>query len=182
MKRRHRRLTAVSPPEPVQVYSRRSRQWLLAASIIAVLLVSLSVILEPDPETGVRPVPGDYLWVVIPGVLLMLVLAWRALGIKVTINSEGVDITRTLGHERVSWRELRRFEVHPTPGRQGYVVRARLDNEVLVNVWTEIEARPVLDRDEARRIARHRADAVAAAMEEDRLKHLSAPATANGSG
>ena len=169
-------------PSDVHVYCRRSRQWLLAGSIIAILLVSLSVILEPDPETGVRPVPGDYLWVVIPGVLLMLVLAWRALHIKVTIDSDGVDITRTLGHERVSWRELRRFEVHPTPGRQGYVVRARLDNEILVNVWTEIEARPVFDRDEARRIARQRADVVAAAMEQDRIRHLPAAVTPNGSG
>jgi hypothetical protein len=173
----------VPPVRPdVHVYSSRRRQWLLAGSMIAVLLVSLSVILEPDPETGVRPVPGDYLWVVIPGVLLILVLAWRALRVNVTTDTNGIDITRTLGHERVGWAELRRFEVHPTPGRQGFVVRARLHNEVLVNVWNEIEVRPLRDRDEARRIAKRKADAMAAALDADRLRHQPSPVAGAGAG
>lgn len=169
-------------PSDVHIYSRRSRQWLLAGSVIAVLLVSLSVILEKDPETGVRPVPGDYLWVVIPGVLLMLFLAWRALRVHVTTDAAGVQIIRTLGREQVAWPDIRRFEVHPTPGRQGYVVRARLDNEVLVNVWTEIEVRPLRDRDEAKRIARQRAGVIAAALEDDRRQHQPSPLAGAGSG
>jgi hypothetical protein len=157
----------------LRVYSSRSRQLLLAASMVALLVVSLSVILEPDPETGVRPVPGDYLWVVIPGVLLMAVLAWRSLRVRVVTDSDGLDITRVLGHERVPWSQLRRFEVHPTPGKQGYVVRARLHDEVLVKVWVEIMVRPVRDRDEARRIAKERADALAAQLEADRVGRMS---------
>jgi len=157
----------------LRVYSSRSRQLLLAGSMVALLVVSLSVILEPDPETGVRPVPGDYLWVVIPGVLLMAVLAWRSLRVRVVTDSDGLDITRVLGHERVAWSQLRRFEVHPTPGKQGYVVRARLHDEVLVKVWVEIMVRPVRDRDEARRIAMERADALAAQLEEDRVGRMS---------
>jgi hypothetical protein len=157
----------------LRVYSSRSRQLLLAGSMVALLVVSLSVILEPDPETGVRPVPGDYLWVVIPGVLLMAVLAWRSLRVRVVTDSDGLDITRVLGHERVPWSQLRRFEVHPTPGKQGYVVRARLHDEVLVKVWVEIMVRPVRDRDEARRIAKERADALAAQLEEDRVGRMS---------
>jgi hypothetical protein len=151
-------------------YKSRSRRWLIAASLIALLISGSSLVLEKDPETGLRPAPSDYLWVVIPGAVLLLVLAWRALKVQISTDSAGVEIVRVVGRERVSWRRLRRFEVHPTPGRQGSAVVARRDDEVLVKVWTEIMVRPVLDRDEARRLARTRAETLAAELEQDRLE------------
>jgi hypothetical protein len=48
-----------------------------------------------------------------------------------------------------------------------------LHDEVLVKVWVEIMVRPVRDRDEARRIAKERAEALAAQLEEDRVGRMS---------
>jgi hypothetical protein len=161
------------------VYQSRNRRWLIAASLVALLISGSSLVLEKDPETGLRPAPSDYLWVVIPGAVLLLVLAWRALKVQVSTDSAGVEIVRVVGRERVPWRRLRRFEVHPTPGRQGSVVVARRDDEVLVKVWTEIMVRPVFDRDVARALARARADELAAVLERDRVDRqarLSPPA------
>ncbi|HSS08790.1 MAG TPA: hypothetical protein VLL25_02830, partial [Acidimicrobiales bacterium] len=162
------------------VYASRRRQLLLAGSLVAIFVVSLSVILEPDPDTGLTPVPGDYLWVVIPGAILIAVLAWRSLKASVVTDEGGVDIVRVVGHERIPWRTVRRFEVHPTPGKQGYAVLARLDNEVLVKVWTEIMIRPVRDRAAAKQIARARADALATALEADRRSRQVARVASGG--
>jgi hypothetical protein len=153
-----------------RVYQSRNRRWLIATSLVALLIAGSSLVLEKDPETGMRPAPNDYLWVVVPGAILLLVLAWRALKVQVSTDAGGVEIVRVVGRERISWRRLRRFEVHPTPGRQGSVVVARRDDEVLVTIWTEIMVRPMLDRDEARRLARVRADALAVELEEDRVE------------
>ena len=108
-----------------RTYARRRRQWLLATSLVALFLAGSSLIFEQDPETGLKPLPSDYLWVVIPGAILFVVLAWRSLKARVVTDSRKLDIVRVVGHEEVPWRTLRRFEVHPTPGRQGSAVVAR---------------------------------------------------------
>src|SRR6516165_11907255 len=150
------------------VYASRRRQLLLAGSLIALFLFSLTLLAEPDPDTGLKPVPGDYLWVVIPAALLIAVLAWRARKAKVVTDDRGVEIVRVVGHEWIPWPTMRRFEVHPTPGKPGFAVLARLDNEVLVKVWTEITIRPLRDREAARQMARAKAEALAVALEADR--------------
>jgi hypothetical protein len=162
------------------VYASRRRQLLLAGSLVALFLVSLAVILEPDPDTGLKPVPGDYLWAVIPGAILIAVLAWRSLKARVVTDERGVEIVRVVGRERIPWPTMRRFEVHPTPGKQGSAVLARLDNEVLVKVWTEIMIRPIRDRAAAKQIARARAEALAAALEADRRSRQAAPVAHGG--
>jgi hypothetical protein len=157
------------------VYSSRRRQLLLAGSLIALYLFSLTLLAEPDPDTGLKPVPSDYLWVVIPAGLLIAALAWRARKAKVVTDDRGVEIVRVVGREWIPWAALRRFEVHPTPGHQGFAVLARLDNEVLVKVWTEITVRPLRDREAAKQIARAKAEALTAALERDReARHAAA--------
>jgi hypothetical protein len=151
-----------------RVYLNQKRRWLIATSLVALLLAGSSLIFEKDPDTGLLPVPGDYLWVVLPGAILILVLAWRALKVQVVTDRRGVEIVRVVGRERLPWSRVRGFEVHPTPGKQGTVVLARTDDEVLVKISSEVMVRPVRDRDEARRIARLRSDAFAALLEEDR--------------
>jgi hypothetical protein len=151
-----------------RIYFSRRRRWLIATSLVALLLGGSSLIFEKDPDTGLLPVPGDYLWVVIPGAILILVLAWRALKVQVVTDRRGVEIVRVVGRERVPWSRLRSFEVHPTPGKQGSVVLARTDDEVLVKISSEVMIRPVRDRDGARRLARIRSDALAKDLEEDR--------------
>jgi hypothetical protein len=153
---------------------------LLAGSLVALFLFSLTLLAEPDPDTGLKPVPGDYLWVVIPAALLIAVLAWRARKAKVVTDDRGVEIVRVVGHEWIPWPTMRRFEVHPTPGKQGFAVLARLDNEVLVKVWTEITIRPLRDREAARQMARAKAEALAVALEADRRARQAAPLAQSG--
>jgi hypothetical protein len=152
-----------------RIYLNRKRGWLIAISLIALLLAGSSLIFEKDPDTGLMPAPSDYLWVVIPGAILIAVLAWRALKVQVVTDRRGVEIVRVVGRERVPWSRLRRFEVHPTPGKQGSVVVARTDQEILVKVSAEVMVRPLRNRDEARRLARLRTDELARNLEEDRV-------------
>jgi hypothetical protein len=150
-----------------RVYVSSNRRWLLAGGLIALAVGGGSVVLERDPSTGLVPAPNDYLWTVVPLAIMMVVLAWRATKVKVTTDPGGVEVVRVVGRERVAWKRLRRFEVHPTPGKQGSVVLARTDDEVLVRIWTEIMVRPVRDRTAARRLAKAKADQFAAVLEED---------------
>lgn len=161
-------------------YATQGRRLLLAGSLVAIYLISFSVILEPDPDTGLKPVPSDYVWVVVPAGILIAVLAWRAMKARVLTDPRGVDIIRVVGHEAVAWPDLRGFEVHPTPGRQGYAVVARLDNERLVKVWTEIVVRPIRDRPAAKAVARERAAAIAGLLETDRAERVALAPPARG--
>jgi hypothetical protein len=157
-----------------RIYLSRKRRWLIATSLIALLLAGSSLIFERDPDTGLLPVPSDYLWVVIPGAILIAVLAWRALKVEVVTDRRGLEIVRVVGKERIPWSRLRRFEVHPTPGHQGSVVLARMNDEILVKVSAEVMVRPIRDRDEARRLAKIRTDELASNLEEDRLMRQAA--------
>jgi hypothetical protein len=161
-------------------YATRARRLLLAGSLVAIYLVSLSVILEPDPDTGLTPVPSDYIWVVVPAAVLIAALVWRALKIRVTTDPGGLDVIRVVGHEAVPWRDLRGFEVHPTPGRQGFAVLARLHNERLVKVWTEIVVRPIRDRSAAKAVSRDRAVAIAGLLEADRAERVALGSLSRG--
>jgi hypothetical protein len=152
-----------------RIYLSRKRRWLIATSLIALLLAGSSLIFERDPDTGLLPVPSDYLWVVIPGAILIAVLAWRALKVEVVTDRRGLEIVRVVGRERIPWSRLRRFEVHPTPGKQGSVVLARMNDEILVKISAEVMVRPIRDRDEARRLAKIRTDELASELEQDRL-------------
>jgi hypothetical protein len=161
----------------VRAYSNRSHQRLLAAGLLAVFLSTLSMVFEPDPSTGIKPLPGDYLWVVIPGSILLVVLVWRAFKARLQTDPTGVDLIRTVGHEYFPWKEIRGFEVLPTPSRQGSSVRIRLHNETLVTVRSEISVWPLRDRDQARATARQRALAFRDQLAEDRRSRLASTST-----
>src|SRR6202040_2297908 len=100
--------------------------------------------------------PSDYVWVVVPAAILIAALARRSLKVRLVTDETALDIVRVVGHEVVPWRRMRRFEVHPTPGKQGFAVVARMSDERLIKVWTEILVRPVRDRPAARAAARER--------------------------
>lgn len=163
-------LNAMSPSshEDQRVYGSRRRQLLLAAALVGIFLATVSLVFEPDPTTGMKPLPSDYLWLVIPGAIMVGVLSWRAMKARVVTDARGVDVIRVVGHEFVPWSRLRGFEVHPTPSQQGAVVLARLADECLVKIRSEIMLRPVRDRAEARRLARGRAEILRRELDADR--------------
>jgi hypothetical protein len=168
----------VTSTEPVvvgdrRVYASRRRQLLIAGSMLGVFLATLTQVFEPDPTTGTKPLPGDYLWVVIPGTIALLVLVWRARKSRIETDASGVKLIKVAGHESFPWRDVRGFEVLPTPSRQGYAVRVRRRDESLVTVRSEINVRPLRDRDEARRRAKVRAVALCEELEADRKARLS---------
>jgi len=151
-----------------QVYATRRRQLLLAASLVAVYVATVSLVFEPDPSTGIKPLPGDYLWVVIPGTIVLAVLVWRAMKTRIETSDAGIDLFRVAGHEALPWSDIRGFEVHPTPGRQGFAVRARRPDETLVTLRSEISVRPLRDRNEARGLSRVKAEMLRSQLEADR--------------
>jgi hypothetical protein len=155
-----------------RVYATRRRRLLIAGSLIAIYGSTVGLIFEKDPSTGIKPLPGDYLWIVIPGTITLAVLIWRAMKVRIETDATGIDLYHVAGHEALPWSEIRSLEVHPTPGRQGFAVRARRPNETLVTLRTEISALPVRDRDEARRRARVTADRLRDELEADRRTRL----------
>jgi hypothetical protein len=154
--------TATAPP---RLYRNRRHQSLVAAALVAITLVSLGVILEPDPETGLRPVPSDYLWVVIPALVMIAYLIWRAFQTCIVTSPDGIEVVRTVGREVVPWAQVRRFEVHPSPSRWGFEVSARLRDERCLRIQAEHPARR---GPEAKAAARQRAETLARALQGDR--------------
>jgi hypothetical protein len=151
-----------------RIYINRGRQLLIAGSMLGIFLATLTQVFEPDPATGMKPLPGDYLWVVIPGSIALVVLMRRAMKSRIETDDRGVELFRVAAHESLPWSDIRGFEVHPTPSRQGIAVRARRRDESLLTVRSEINMRPVRDRDEARRQARVRAETLREQLDADR--------------
>jgi hypothetical protein len=183
-------LAAVRPQDPTsdgrrRVYASRARQWLLAGGLLAVYLATISFCWQADPDTGQKPLPGDYLPIVIPGSIALLYLVWRALKARVETSDRGVDLVKVVGHDYFPWSDVRAFEVLPSPSRRGYTVRLRQQNETLVIVRNELNFRPLRDLEERRRLARVRAEAFRDELEADRRSRLAAvqasPASASTS-
>ena len=164
-------------PGDVHIYANRRRQWLYVLGIVAVYLSTVGMVFEKDPSTGIKPLPGDYLWVVIPGTIMVAVLVWRARKARIETDDRGVRVVRTVGQEFIPWSDIRGFEVHPTPSQQGSAVLVRRHDETLFTVRSEVNIRPVLplrDRQEAKLRARGRAQAFRDALEADRRSRLAA--------
>lgn len=165
----------MSPPaiDPPRIHRNRRHQWLVAGALVAITLASLGVILEPDPETGLRPLPSDYLWVVIPALFMIGYLIWRAFQTRIVISDAGVEVVRTVGRDVVPWADVRRFEVHPSPSRWGFEVSIRLRDERCVRVRAE---HPGRRGPEAKEAAKQRAEELVRALEVDRQILTSLPA------
>lgn len=170
------------PDGRLRVYAARSRQLLLAGGLLAVYLATMSLCWQPDPDTGLKPAPGDYLPIVIPGSIVMLYLVWRALKARIETTDDGIDLFRVVGHERFAWSDVRGFEVLPSPSRRGATVRLRQQNETLVTVRSEISLRPFRDRAERRRRAHDRAVALRDVLEADRRGRVAATPTTPAAG
>src|SRR5579884_2786701 len=169
------RLTAMEPvasDDHRRVYAARAKQLLLAGSILAIYLATISLIWEPDPDTGIRPAPGDYLPIVIPGTILVLWLLWRALKARIETSDRGIRLIRVVGREWFPWSDVRGFEVLPSPSKRGATVRLRQQNETLVILRSEVNLRPPRDRDERRRRATERAEAFCSVLEADRVERM----------
>jgi hypothetical protein len=155
-----------------RVYSSRVRQLLLAGGLLGVYLATLSFCFQVDPDTGLKPLPSDYLPIVIPGSIALLYLVWRAMKARVETTDRGIDLIRVVGHESFPWSDIRSVEVLPSPSRRGYTVRVRQQNETLVTVRNELNFRPIRNLDERRRLAHTRAVAFRDVLEADRLSRL----------
>ena len=168
----------MTPGQDIRVYASRRRQLVLVAALLGIFAVSVSSVVERDPTTGLQPLPGDYLWMVIPGAILVAVLVRRALKARIVTDRSGIDVVRVVGHEFLPWSDIRRFEVHPTPTRQGFAVVARRHDELVVKISSQVTAWPPRDRDQARRTARRWADELRDRLEGDRHERAQASATA----
>jgi len=155
-----------------RIYTKRSRQLWLSLGLLAVYLSTLSLCFQPDPDTGQKPLPGDYLWVVVPGSIALLYLVWRAMKARIETSARGIDLIRVVGHEFFPWSAIRDFEVLPTPSRRGYAVRLRQHNETLIPVRNEVFLRPIRDLDERKRLAHEQATAFCAELEADRTSRM----------
>lgn len=148
-----------------KTYAVRSQRLMVAMGLGVAFLVTLSQILQPDYTTHQRAHPADYLWVVVPGALIVLGVVVRALRSRLESSPSGLRIVRTTSSDALMWDHIRRFEVRPTPNRGGQRVLARLDDERVVAVATV--PWPV----RGRRLA---AERLAAALEADR-RHWTPP-------
>ena len=123
-------------PDNTRIYRNRRRQVGLAAAVLGLFLVSVSVLAEPDPVTHTRARPEDYLWEVVPIAVLVLVLAGRALRTRIETNGQGLRVVRVTSSERVPWARVRGFEIHRTPTGRVATVVARLQDERLLRLWS----------------------------------------------
>jgi hypothetical protein len=124
-----------------RVYADRRQQRQLAGSLIVAYLVSMSVVVERDPTSGLVPKPSDYLWVVIPGTVLVAVFVARAWRVRLETTPSQLVIHRVAGRETLPWADISRFEVVPTPSRRGFSVAVRMRDERLLRIRSFVPLR-----------------------------------------
>jgi hypothetical protein len=122
--------------QETRTYLIRRRQLWFAVGVVVAFVVSASVILEPDPASGVVAKPSDYLWILIPSALLTAGLTVRAARTRVETTQVGVVMHHVLSRETLPWSAVDHFEVHPTPSGRGSQVLARTTVGRLVRIRT----------------------------------------------
>ena len=150
-------------------YRSRQRQLLIAASILGLYIATFSVVLEPDPATGIKVPASTYIWQLIPFALLTVFFGWRALQVRLVTTPDGIKVYRVVSREFLPWSTIRGFEVHESPsGRVVSVVARRTDRRTvrLKNFYAGKTGRT----DEA--------DALRAELEADRTDRTARTATA----
>ena len=120
----------------LRIYRSRRRRLLLAGLLLLALAVSWASILTPDPVTHTVAGPGEYLWEVIPGVALTVVLAVRGLQSRLVTSSRGLLAKRVTGSDWLPWSRVRRFEIHKMAGGRAAAVVVRLDDDRVVRLWS----------------------------------------------
>ena len=134
-------------------------RWWIIAGIVAAFAVSFQQMTKPDYNTHRRATPDEWLWVVVPAVLMLGYGAWRVWRSRIETSAVGLRVIRAVDRDEVPWDRLARFEVRPTPNRAGTVIVARLVDQRVVKLGTVPGRR-----------SRHRARAetFVAALEADR--------------
>jgi hypothetical protein len=111
-----------------RTYRSRRRQALISASIVALYAATFSIIFEPDPVTHLKPLPGDYLWQVVPFGIFTAVLAIRAFQVRLVTTPIGLTAYRVVGHESMPWAVVEGFERHTSPTGRTVAVVMRHSN------------------------------------------------------
>lgn len=133
-------------------------RWWIIAGIVAAFAVSFQQITKPDYNTHRRATPDEWLWVVVPAVIMLGYGAWRVWRSRIETSSSGLRIVRAVDTDEVPWDRLARFELRPTPNKAGTVINARLIDQRVVKLGTVPGRRPK---------HRARAEAFVAALEAD---------------
>lgn len=134
-------------------------RWWIIAGIVAAFAVSFQQITKPDYNTHRRATPDEWLWVVVPAVVMLGYGAWRVWRSRIETSPQGVRVVRAVDTDEVAWDRLARFELRPTPNKAGTVVTARLVDQRVVKLGTVPGRRPK---------HRAKAEAFVAALEADR--------------
>jgi hypothetical protein len=142
----------------------------MLVGLVVALGVSFQQITQPDYNTHRKAPPGEWLWVVIPGLGFAALLAWRMLRTRVETSEEGLRVVRVLGGDEVPWSEVQGFEVRPTPNRGGFRISARHTNLRITPLGT------IPGRSEKRRA---QAEAFAAELDTERVRCSPSAAAGN---
>ncbi len=135
-----------------------ARLWslLLVAGAAA---VSIQQMTQPDYNAHRKAPPSEYLPVVLPGLALVAVIAWRIWRCRVETSTTGMRVIRTTTTDDLPWAQVAGFEVKRTPNRGGWRLVARhIDERVTVLANTPGKGEK----------ARARVEALRAALEDDR--------------
>lgn len=128
-------------PTGLRVYRSQPRRLLIAGALLLALAVSWGSILTPDPVTHTVAGPGEYLWEVVPGIILVLVLVWRGLRSRLVTSPRGLLAKRVTGTDWLPWSRIRRFEIRRMAGGRAAAVVARLDDDRTVRLWSYAASR-----------------------------------------
>ena len=141
-------------------------RWWIIAGIVAAFAVSFQQITKPDYNTSRRATPDEWLWVVVPAVVMLGYGAWRVWRSRVETGPHGLRIVRAVDSDEIPWDRLARLELRPTPNRAGTVISARLVDRRVVRVGTVPGRKPK---------HRAKAEAFVAALEADRAHFTAGP-------
>ena len=150
-------------------YRSRQRQLLIAASIVGLYIATFSVVLEPDPATGIKIPATTYVWQLVPFALLTAFFGWRAMRVRLVTAPGGIKVYRVASREFLPWSTIRGFEIHESDTGRIVAVVARRTNGRSVKLksfWVGKQGRS----DEA--------DELRAALESDRAARTAPAAVA----
>lgn len=136
-------------------------RWAILLGIAIAFAVSFQQITQPDYNTHTRAQPSDWLWVVVPGVAILVAIGVRVWRSRIEAGPEGLKVVRVTETETIPWDVLAGIEVRPTTNRWGTVISARKTDRRVIRLGT------VPGRTDKHRA---KAEALKAELEADRLR------------
>lgn len=134
-------------------------RWWIIAGILGAFAVSFQQITQPDYNTNRRATPDEYLWFVIPALVMLGYGVWRVWRSRIETSPSGLRVVRAVDSDEIPWDLLAGLELRPTPNRAGTVISARLVDQRMIRIGTVAGRQPK---------HRARAEAFVAALEADR--------------